>query len=57
MHEKIDYEAGGFDYQSADETRREYRQLRAPKLYNRKKKRARNVQCGLNRRRNKHWSW
>lgn len=57
MHADWDYEAGRPEYQSSEETRREYRQQRTPKLLGRKKKATKKVGCGANRRRNKHWSW
>ncbi|MBX7075341.1 MAG: hypothetical protein K1X71_19540 [Pirellulales bacterium] len=58
MHAEWEYEAEGAEYQSAEQKNREYRQRRTPKLTNRKKKRAQAAPGpGLNRRRNKHWSW
>jgi hypothetical protein len=57
MHAEWEYEAEGIEYHSSEEPRREYRQRRTPKLLNKKKKKTRAVPCGINRRRNKHWSW
>lgn len=59
MHAEWSYEAGDFDYQSSsDEKRQEYRQRKSPKLNRKKAPKGKAAPAaGMNRRRNKHWSW
>jgi hypothetical protein len=58
MHAEWSYDAGEFEYQSSsEEKRQDYRRNKSPKLNRKKPKTKTTPAGGINRRRNKHWSW